>query len=170
MKKNIIALAGAPCSGKTSVGRILSDLLYAVFIDTDTLIENKRRQTVQWIFKNEGEDAFRKLEKDILIEVIENADGLTVVALGGGTLLNPGSLSLVNRKAIVFTLFATANTLVARNNGNRPLAEDPDVFKQLIHRREDHYLSLDNRIDTESRNPEQVAAVIRRAALPLLSQ
>ncbi len=170
MTKRTIALAGAPCSGKSSVGRILSDYLDAKFIDTDLVIERKTGHSVQWIFHNQGEKAFRNVENNVLFDIFRELSGTTVVALGGGTLLNQGNLTLVQKHALVFTLVASVNTLLARNCGNRPLAANSRAFRQLMKQREQHYLSLGNPINTDSRNAEQVASAVMTAALPLLFQ
>jgi len=170
MVKSTIVLAGAPCSGKSSVGRILSGYLNAGFIDTDSVIERKTNRTVQWIFRNQGETAFREIENSVLIDIFKKTSGTAVVALGGGTLLNRDNLILVQENALLFTLFASVNTLLARNCGNRPLAADPQAFRQLMEQREQHYLSLGNPIDTDNRNTEQVASAVMTAVLPLLSR
>ncbi|MCD6588704.1 MAG: hypothetical protein J7K88_09145 [Candidatus Fermentibacteraceae bacterium] len=170
MVKNTIALAGAPCSGKTAVGRILSLYLDAEFIDTDLLIERKTGHTVPWIFRHQGEKAFREIENEILSDIFRDASGTTVVALGGGTLLNMDNLILVKENALLFTLAASVNTLVARDCGNRPLASDSHAFRQLMRQRKQHYLSLGNPIDTDNRSAEQVASAIMTAVLPLLSR
>lgn len=169
MSKNIIALAGPPCSGKSTVGKILSLSLQADFMDTDDLIQHERGHTIEWIFSHEGEKAFRALEKKILTEVIFHATGRTVIALGGGTLLDPDSRKLIESKTILFTLFTSPDTLAERNNGHRPLAGDPAMLKKLIRQREKHYSSLGIQITTENRTPKNVAEAVRREALPLLS-
>lgn len=169
MSKNIIALAGPPCSGKSAVGKILSLSLQADFIDIDCIIQRESGQTIEWIFNHRGEDAFRAMEKKILAEIISGITGKTVIALGGGALLDPDSRTLVDEKTILFTLFASTETLTLRNRGNRPLAEDPAMLTKLIGQREEHYLSLGNPVNTENRTPDQVALAVRRAALPLLS-
>ena len=170
MVKNTIALAGAPCSGKSAVGRILSLYLDAEFIDTDLLIERKTGHTVPWIFRHQGEKAFREIENEILSDIFRDASGTTVVALGGGTLLNRDNLILVKKNALLFTLVASVNTLVARDCGNRPLASDSHTFRQLMRQRRQHYLSLGNPVDTDNKNTSQVASAVMTAVLPLLSR
>jgi len=169
MSKNIIALAGPPCSGKSTVGQILSLSLQADFMDIDHLIQHERGHTIEWMFSHEGEKAFRAMEKKILTETVLNAAGRTVIALGGGALLDTDSLKLIERKTILFTLSALPETLAGRNNGYRPLAPDSAILRNLLRQREEHYLSLGIQITTENRTPEDVAEAVRREALPLLS-
>ncbi len=169
MRKNIITLAGPPCSGKSTAGKILSVSLQAEFIDIDCLIETETERTIEWIFSHRGEQAFRVIEKRILHRVIRGNTCRTVIALGGGTLLDRDSRQLVESKTILFTLFASVETLWTRNNAVRPLAQDPVMLKNLMKERKAHYLSLGNPVNTENKTPDQLAELIRREALPLLS-
>ncbi|MEA3266134.1 MAG: shikimate kinase [Candidatus Fermentibacteria bacterium] len=169
MTKNIIALAGPPCSGKSTVGRILSVSLQADFIDIDRRIEAETGHTIEWIFSNKGEQAFRDVEKRILLQSVTGSGSRTVIALGGGALLDPDSCTVIERETILFTLSALPETLVDRNSGQRPLAANDEGLRTLLKNREGHYLSLGNQVSTEKRTPQQVSEVIRKAALPLLS-
>ncbi|MCK5842383.1 MAG: shikimate kinase [Candidatus Sabulitectum sp.] len=169
MTKNIIALAGPPCSGKSTVGRILSVSLQADFIDIDCRIEAETEHTIEWIFNNQGEQAFRAVEREILRRAMVCNGRRTVIALGGGALLDPDSRTRIERETILFTLSASPETLVDRNSGQRPLAVDPQGLRALLNNREAHYLSLGNQVSTEKRTPQQVSEIIRKAALPLLS-
>ena len=167
---NIIALAGPPCSGKSTVGKILADSLESDFIDIDCQIEDEIGHPIAWIFHHNGEDFFRAAEKRVLAGVIANATTGTVIALGGGALLDSDSKKLAEENTILFTLSTSTDTLIARNSGNRPLAADNHMMRKLITRRELHYASLGNPVDTEDRSPEQVAEIIRRAVLLQWSQ
>ena len=169
MSNNIIALAGPPCSGKSIVGEILAGSLEADFIDIDGRIEYETGHSIEWIFYNSGEKSFRVAEKRILEKVISSSLCLTVVALGGGTLLDPDCRKLVEENTLLFTLSASVDILIERNNGSRPLAADSRMMKKLINGREEHYSSLSNPVDTDDRSPEQVAEIIRKAVLPRLS-
>ena len=151
------------------MGRILSVSLQADFIDIDCLIEAETGHTIVWIFSHQGEQAFREVEKEMLQRVITDNAGRTVIALGGGALLDNDSRKLVEKKTALFTLSASPETLAERNRGQRPLAPDPDRLRTLLKNREGHYLSLDNQVSTEKRTPQQVSEIIRKAALPLLS-
>ncbi len=169
MRNNIIALAGPPCSGKSIVGEILASSLEADFIDLDSRIEHETGHSIEWIFSQCGEESFRAAEKRILEKVISSALCLTVVALGGGALLSSDCRKLAEENTFLFTLSASSDTLIERNNGNRPLAANSDMMRKLITRREEHYSSLSNPVCTEDLSPEQVAEIIRRAVLLQLS-
>jgi len=66
LKKNLI-LTGMMGVGKTTLGKALSLLLKMKFIDTDTEIEKRESETINTLFKNKGEDYFRKVEKKIAL-------------------------------------------------------------------------------------------------------
>ena len=111
----IIALTGYMGSGKTTVGRIVADALGCVFLDLDALIEKKAGKSVAEIFASDGEPAFRTLEATVLADTVKRyAQGDAVLALGGGTILNPDSRRLLREKTLCIWLDAPAEVLWER--------------------------------------------------------
>lgn len=158
----VVAIAGPPCSGKTSVGRMLSLLMESAFMDLDLEVEKSCGLTVPEIFSVFGETRFRALERAALESVLAG-NGPLVVALGGGTLLDPGNLDLVLRSAVIFTLDAAPDTLADRLDGaSRPLSADRECFEALLDSRREHYCSLPNRVDCTGRSVEECARLIAR--------
>ncbi|MBP6386023.1 MAG: shikimate kinase [Pseudarcicella sp.] len=82
MVKNIY-LIGMPSSGKSSLGRLLADEINYNFLDLDTAIEQYVHMSVPDIFKNYGEEYFRKVETVVLTKIEPNQS--LVIATGGGT-------------------------------------------------------------------------------------
>ncbi len=80
--KNIY-LIGMPSSGKSSLGRLLADEINYNFLDLDTAIEQYVHMSVPDIFKNYGEEYFRKVETVVLTKIEPNQS--LVIATGGGT-------------------------------------------------------------------------------------
>ena len=78
-----VILIGPMGSGKTTIGSLLAQKLNLEFRDTDQIIEREEGKTVSQIFLDEGEDAFRVIEKRVLRQELLT-DG-TVLSLGGGT-------------------------------------------------------------------------------------
>ena len=72
--------------GKSSIGKALSKNLSMEFIDIDKIIEKTLKLTIEEIFKQKGENFFRKLEEEITIEQIEKKN--KVISLGGGAFMN----------------------------------------------------------------------------------
>ena len=77
-----VILIGPMGSGKTTIGQLIAKRLDIAFRDTDQVIEGETGRTVSDIFLEDGEDAFRLLEKSVLRNELLS-DG-TVLALGGG--------------------------------------------------------------------------------------
>ena len=85
-KKNLV-LIGMMGAGKSTIGTILADKLKFKFIDTDYEIEKNERNTIKKIFDHRGEKYFRDVEEKIVLEKLKSNN--CVVALGGGSFLNP---------------------------------------------------------------------------------
>ena len=77
-----IFIVGPMGSGKSTVGKIISDELFLSFLDTDEEIENRTGASIDWIFDLEGEDGFRKRESSILQDMAKRNS--IVLSTGGG--------------------------------------------------------------------------------------
>lgn len=80
-------LIGPPGAGKSTVARALSSLLKVARRDTDADIERVTGKSISDIFIDEGEEHFRRIERDIVLVALGEHDG--VLALGGGAVLDP---------------------------------------------------------------------------------
>lgn len=158
MIKPNIALIGPMGVGKTSVGRFLSVTLSMVFFDFDTEIENVAGMTITQIFSDHGEDHFRKLEHKICKKT-SKMQGF-VISTGGGVLLNPTNLPLLQTNCILIYLKATFPTLLSRLEGDltRPLLHN---LENILHEREPLYAqAADHIIQTDKKTPAQCAEEI----------
>ena len=72
--------------GKSTIGKKLANKLKVQFVDVDSLIEKKEKNTIQKIFRGKGENYFRIIEKNITLEILKKEN--QVIALGGGSFLN----------------------------------------------------------------------------------
>ena len=82
-----VLLSGPPGSGKSTVGRLLAHRTDQIFADTDTLIELDASKSISDIFVDNGEPAFRLIERRVVLDSLKKCDG--VLALGGGSILDP---------------------------------------------------------------------------------
>jgi shikimate kinase len=80
-----VVLVGPPGAGKTTVGRVLARRLGLGFTDVDALIVERAGKSIAEVFTEDGEDAFRALERAVVAEALTATDG--VLALGGGSVL-----------------------------------------------------------------------------------
>ena len=109
MRQNIV-LTGFMATGKTTVGRLLADELDYQWVDTDSVIE-RRHGPIAEIFSNEGEEAFREMERDLAAELAEQ-EGL-VISTGGGMMLDSAT-SAAFSEARVFCLTARPDEIARR--------------------------------------------------------
>ena len=145
MKSNFdkICMIGMPGSGKSTIGRVLSEHLKFSFYDTDEVIELERQSKIKDIFKNEGEEHFRKIERSIFKKLILNRK--IVISAGGGIILKNQDLL---KKTFNVYLNCDIETLVKRTsrNKNRPLLEKniEKNIKKLFNDRKEIYNKISN--------------------------
>ena len=158
-----IALFGPPGVGKTVIGKLLAETLNRPLVDTDTEIEAISGKTIEAIFRDEGEAAFRDLERELSVSLARRT-GL-VVACGGGTLLDDVSRQAFEASSSVVFLDCAADTLLTRldRKHDRPLLTDDLRTKlaALLAERAQVYLSFETRLDTTGRGPSETVAEIQ---------
>ncbi|WP_414648008.1 shikimate kinase [Clostridium tetani] len=124
-------LIGMPGAGKSTFGKKLSKIIQHEFIDTDWEIEKRERNSIKHIFKEKGENYFRKLEKDLLKDIIKFDK--KVVATGGGLPIFFNNMDILNKYGITIFLDVPLEELLKRNekNNNRPLLDDENKYDKL---------------------------------------
>ena len=140
-RASAVALVGFMAAGKGAVGRLTAKRLKVPFVDTDALIE-EREGPITEIFAARGEQVFRGIERDVVVEVLETAlREPCVVALGGGAVLSGDVREALGRLPHVAWLTAPADVLWARAAapGGRPLAKEEQAFGRLLEERNDLY-------------------------------
>ncbi len=159
--KNII-LTGFMGAGKSTVGKEIASILRREFNDTDKIIEKEQNRTISSIFREEGEDYFRLLEKLVVTDISRKSD--LVIATGGGTLLEKNNLELLTQTGTVFCLTANIDILISRmgNRQSRPMVAEKNrtAILELYESRKDGYNKLPNQIDTSDISPQEAADTI----------
>ena len=162
-------VVGFMASGKTTVGRMLAHHIGWHFADLDEDIERHEHQSIPQIFESRGEAEFRRIEHELIrrrVKAIECGRPL-VLALGGGTFVQPENVSLLENNGVTVWLDCPLSLIETRvgKNGNRPLARDPEKMRSLYEARREMYSQADFRVDACSENPrENLEAVL---ALPI---
>jgi len=135
-----IVLVGMMGAGKSSIGRRLATRLAIPFVDADTEIESAAGMTIPEIFAKHGEPYFRAGEARVIARLLDN--GPSVLATGGGSVMDPHTRALIREKAISIWLSADLDVLVKRTKRrtDRPLVEK---IKELMPLREPFYAESD---------------------------
>ncbi|MCX6619507.1 MAG: SDR family NAD(P)-dependent oxidoreductase [Acidobacteria bacterium] len=162
-------LVGFMGAGKTTIGHQLASRLGWRFVDLDDDIEHASGQKISTIFEQHGEAHFRELEyRALKLRVRAIASGsATVLALGGGAFAQPRTAALLEDHGASIWLdcpFETIQERVGRTS-HRPLARDPERFRQLYEQRLGIYQRADYRVPIESDNSSDT--VDRILHLPL---
>jgi len=130
MAQNII-FVGPMGAGKTTIGKQLARQLGRSFYDSDRVIEERTGASIPLIFELEGEDGFRRREKEIISELTNKQD--IVLATGGGVILDRDNRDQITRQGFVIYLNAPLDQLFKRTakDKNRPLLQTPNPRKKL---------------------------------------
>lgn len=118
-----IFLLGYMGVGKSTLGKMAADLLSVEFIDFDSLLEEHHQMTISEIFAQCGETFFRKLEHELLREVIQTRDQF-IMGTGGGLPCFHNNLQFMNQHGYTVYLRASSDSIVERlsmSAGSRPL-------------------------------------------------
>jgi len=159
-------LVGFMGTGKSTVGRAVAHKLGFHLVDSDHELERQQKKTITEIFAQEGEAAFRAMER-AFIESGHTGER-TVVSCGGGLVVQPGMLGMLQSRGVVVCLHASVETILARTSRqqNRPLlvAENPEErICTLFAQREPIYRQSGTVILTDSRPLLDIAGHVMRA-------
>ena len=165
----IIVLIGLMGTGKTTIARGLAEHFGAQCLDTDKIVESRAGKSVRTIFSDDGEEAFRSLESDVLAQCLRSP-GPVVIAGAGGVVLREENRALINsarhtNDAVVVWLHARPEVLVARTmkGGHRPLLDDDRVgtLRNMAEMRSPLYSEVaDVVVDVSDRSSESVISLI----------
>jgi shikimate kinase len=161
----VCVLVGPPGAGKTTTGVTLAELLGVAFTDTDAVIERTAGKPIPDIFVDDGEAAFRALERTAVAETLESFDG--VLALGGGAILDERTRAALAGHTVVFLSVELADAVkrVGLGAGRPLLSINPRAtLKHLMEQRRPLYAEVaTHTVATDGRTPAEVAAEVAAA-------
>ena len=159
--KQSIVLIGMPSSGKTTVGRILSEKCGKQLADTDEYIVNKIGMPISDFFAKHGEAEFRKIEKETVAEL--SATGGRNIATGGGAVLDPENVRALKQNGVLVFLDRRPENLVATDD--RPLASRRSALEKLYAERYDIYCAAaELHIDANTTPEAEADAILKELA------
>ncbi|WP_038059102.1 shikimate kinase [Thermus amyloliquefaciens] len=159
-----VSLTGFMGVGKSRIGWELARALMLHFIDLDRYIERRTGLSIPDIFRHLGEEAFRRMEKEAVRELV--AKDFLVLSLGGGTFVDPENRAMLLGRGPVVALWASPETILeraTRKPGQRPLlqVENPlERIRTLLEARRPIYQEAHIHVSTDGRKVEEVVEEI----------
>jgi shikimate kinase len=160
-----IVLIGYRATGKTTLARLLAERLQWGWVDADVEIEHRAGKSIARIFAEDGEPVFRDLEAQVIADLCQRQN--LILAAGGGAPMRLESRQVMRASGKVVWLKARPETILARMSGDdttstrRPDLTDKGPFEEIVHlleHREPVYREAAHiEIDTEAKDPEQIA-------------
>ncbi|MBO3741047.1 shikimate kinase [Actinoplanes flavus] len=164
----VAVFVGVMGAGKSTIGAAVAAELGVPFADTDAIIEDRAGKPIPDIFVEDGEPAFRDLERRTVADALATFDG--VLALGGGAILDEGTRKLLTGHTVVYLSVELADAIkrVGLGAGRPLLAINPRAtLRHLLDQRRPLYLEVathtvatDGR--EESETTAEVLALLRR--------
>lgn len=164
MAADNVLLVGFMGAGKSVCGRMLARRLGRCFIETDDMIVSREGRSIPEIFRERGEEAFRRLEAETL-EALRLKSG-DVIATGGGLPCREGRMEALRALGTVVWLRGDLPALLERAGriGGRPMLErSPAEVEALYRAREPYYARAHITIDTAGLGVDQVVSRVLAA-------
>ena len=152
----MIVLVGFMGAGKTTVGQLLAESLALPFVDSDHIIEQRSGRSVPQIFAEDGEPAFRALEHEVIVGLLDGPD--LILAVGGGAAEHPGTRERLATAQVVYLEVGYAEAML-RVGGDeyRPMLHRPGL-DTVYRRRLGVYREVATlTVATDGRRPEAVS-------------
>ncbi|MBQ9278707.1 MAG: shikimate kinase [Lachnospiraceae bacterium] len=161
MLSDKIILVGFMGSGKSSVGKRLSKKLGIRLLDSDTCIEENEKKSINEIFNEYGENAFRNMESELLNKLFLSKDKF-ILSTGGGMPCFNDNAKMIKKTGVSFYLMSSPDSVLERlkNDTTRPLLQGDDRYekiKALMSKREDFYReAADIIIETDGKTVDDI--------------
>lgn len=159
-------------SGKSTVARLLAEILQIELVDLDAYIAQQTGMSIPEIFQQKGEIFFRKIESQSLLELVHKPQDF-VMSLGGGTPCYANNMELIKQAAHCHTIYlnASIDTLTDRlflEKENRPLVahfkskeEINDFIRKHLFERKFYYNQADIQIKVDGKSESEIVSEIQ---------
>lgn len=147
--------------GKTTIGKKLAEELDYYYFDSDNEISDFTKKTISDIFTENGEEYFRKIEKNIIKNLVNRKENI-IISLGGGAFIDEDTRKILHQNSIIIWLDADIDSILTRikNSNHRPsLAKSKNKRKfllELIAKRQEFYEEADIKINTNIDNCKKI--------------
>lgn len=155
-----IVLIGMPGCGKSTIGKILAEKLGKTFVDADEEIVKKSKMSIPDIFATHGENAFRKIETEVLAELGQKSN--LVIATGGGCVTRYENYSSLHQNGTIYWIQRDTASLPT---DGRPLSQQGKLEQMYAIRKSMYEQFADVRIDNNSSVEQVVNTIIKGRAL-----
>ena len=153
-----IFLVGMMGSGKSTIGKLLSQISGKKFIEMDEMIEAESAISIKEMFALYGEAFFREKEGALLSSICRNSENSnSIISCGGGVFTNEENISKIASSGISIFLNANSRILEERlkNDSKRPLINAPQSVTKLLSARIPFYTQANIMVDLQSHNLEE---------------
>ena len=158
-----IVLVGLMGSGKSVIGKMLSERIGVPLSDTDKIIEEEVGKTVYKIFNDSGEKYFREVEEEVVGGVLDKA--AHIISTGGGSILSSKTRKAIKTKSFSIWVQCNVDIISKRihNQEKRPLLKNKNILDTLVKKNRERvkfYRQADSHIVNENSNIEMTAEAI----------
>ena len=144
-----IVLIGFMGAGKSTVARTLGEWFDMEIVEMDELISDRQRMSIPEIFEKHGEEYFRNLETNLLIELQKTSR--TIISCGGGAAMRSQNVSEMKKNGYVVLLTATPKTILLKNHKN------VEYIAELMEKRREKYeTAADLIVQTDEKNVQEI--------------
>ena len=158
-----IVLTGLMGSGKSAIGKILSEIMGVPLSDTDKIIEKEVGKTIYEIFNDSGEKYFRQVEEKVVCRVLDET--AHIISTGGGSILSSKIRNAIKSKSYSIWVQCNVDIISNRihNQEKRPLLKNKNILDTLVTKNRERvkfYRQADSHIVNENSNIEMTVEAI----------